>query len=139
MGTKNKWLSREMVSLPQYLTLCTTAKQFASVMKHLKVPKSDRPSWLGQGANASVHTFEKLIDGKNHTCSVVCMPVDEDTNSISVYGLLVHEAVHVWQTAVEIKGEDKPSSEFEAYSIQSIAETLMYEYDRQTKRKSSAK
>lgn len=38
-----------------------------------------------------------------------------------VADFIVHEAVHVWQQICNIIGEDKPSKEFEAYSIQRIA------------------
>ena len=34
--------------------------------------------------------------------------------------LLVHESVHVWQEIRNRMGEKEPSSEFEAYSVQSI-------------------
>lgn len=34
--------------------------------------------------------------------------------------LLVHESVHVWQEIRKRMGEREPSSEFEAYSVQSI-------------------
>ena len=34
--------------------------------------------------------------------------------------LLVHESVHVWQEIKRRMGEDNPSVEFEAYSVQSI-------------------
>lgn len=47
-----------------------------------------------------------------------------DKDQIEVYGLLLHEAVHVWQKVKKLMGEKEPSSEFEAYSIQAIAQDL---------------
>ena len=43
---------------------------------------------------------------------------------IEVHGLLLHEAVHIWQRIKKLMGEKKPSTEFEAYSIQRIAQDL---------------
>ncbi|MEI1687074.1 hypothetical protein V8P55_02170 [Acinetobacter baumannii] len=47
-----------------------------------------------------------------------------DKDQIQVYGLLLHEAVHVWQIVKRRMGEREPSVEFEAYSIQAIAQDL---------------
>lgn len=43
---------------------------------------------------------------------------------IQIHGLLLHEAVHIWQEVIQLMGEEKPSTEFEAYSIQAIAQDL---------------
>ena len=43
-------------------------------------------------------------------------------------GILVHESVHVYQSMIDEIQEHKPSSEFEAYSIQQIAQNLISEY-----------
>jgi len=46
------------------------------------------------------------------------------------HGLLLHEAVHIWQELKEKMGEDKPSVEFEAYSIQALAQDLFDLYEQ---------
>ena len=43
---------------------------------------------------------------------------------IEVHGLLLHEAVHIWQRIKQRMNERDPSTEFEAYSIQAIAQNL---------------
>ena len=43
---------------------------------------------------------------------------------IQIHGLLLHEAVHIWQEVKLRMGEESPSSEFEAYSVQAIAQDL---------------
>ena len=52
----------------------------------------------------------------------------------AIRSTLIHEAVHVFQFACEHAGEDSPSPEFEAYSIQSIYCNLLSEYNAQVKR-----
>ena len=49
-------------------------------------------------------------------------------SGVQIAAMLVHEAVHVWQTIRRSIGETSPSSEFEAYSIQHIAQELMSRY-----------
>ncbi len=39
--------------------------------------------------------------------------------------ILAHEAVHVWRHIREKIGETDPSSEFEAYAVQSITQFLL--------------
>lgn len=46
-----------------------------------------------------------------------------------IHGLLTHEAVHIWQELKLKMGEENPSIEFEAYSIQTIAQDLFYMYE----------
>lgn len=56
-----------------------------------------------------------------------------DTSSkelIQIHSLLLHEAVHIWQKVRTLMGESEPSSEFEAYSIQRIAQDLFEMFDR---------
>jgi hypothetical protein len=47
-----------------------------------------------------------------------------------IVGLIVHESMHVWRQVRETIGESEPSSEFEAYSIQSIALQLISAYEK---------
>ena len=46
-----------------------------------------------------------------------------------IVGLIVHESVHVWQEVRSAMGEDNPSSEFEAYSVERIVEDLLSEWE----------
>ncbi|AWL18596.1 hypothetical protein DIW83_05910 [Acinetobacter nosocomialis] len=76
-----------------------------------------------EGAAAQVDFYS---DG---AYAVVQLGDTSERNLIEVYGLLLHEAVHVWQKVKKLMGEKEPSSEFEAYSIQSIAQDLFEMYE----------
>ncbi|EHU1703071.1 hypothetical protein A1Z17_RS05650 [Acinetobacter baumannii] len=76
-----------------------------------------------EGAAAQVDFYS---DG---AYAVVQLGDTSERNLIEVYGLLLHEAVHVWQKVKKLMGEKEPSSEFEAYSIQAIAQDLFKMYE----------
>ncbi|MDH2521275.1 hypothetical protein [Acinetobacter baumannii] len=76
-----------------------------------------------EGAAAQVSYYS---DG---AYAVVQLGDTSGRNLIEVYGLLLHEAVHVWQKIKKLMGEREPSSEFEAYSIQAIAQDLFKMYE----------
>ena len=74
--------------------------------------------FLDMGADAQVSTFS---DG---AYAIVQIGDTEDKDQIQVYGLLVHEAVHIWQIVKRRMGEREPSVGCEAYSIRAIAQDL---------------
>lgn len=77
----------------------------------------------------------KFMDGNPNACvnlrdefAIVQIGDTSQWDVNIVHALLTHEAVHVWQHIRERMSEDAPSSEFEAYSIQRIAQDLFYMY-----------
>ncbi|MFL1541450.1 hypothetical protein ACJOYG_17315 [Acinetobacter baumannii] len=74
--------------------------------------------FLDMGADAQVSTFS---DG---AYAIVQIGDTADKDQIQVYGLLLHEAVHIWQIVKRRMGEREPSVECEAYSIRAIAQDL---------------
>ncbi len=75
-----------------------------------------------------MHTFERAASGGN--VAVVCIAETKDRTLPQIYAMLVHEAVHIWQGARVILGENHPGTETEAYAIQAYAQRLMEEYAR---------
>lgn len=120
-----RWLSRDTVRAP-HLLLCLTETEFLRAVRHCSVPNPG--GWLDEGQQAAcVHTWEK----DDRLICVVCLAPDTlDRDPVDVILTLVHEAVHVFQRLCDSIGERAPSREFEAYSIERIAESLICEYRR---------
>ena len=119
-----RWLGRSTVYAP-HLTLCLTEKDYIKACKYLK---DDYPRpWVSKDARATTHVY--LKEGRV-TC-IVTLDESKCEEQIDIICVLVHEAVHVWQELCESIGEDKPSAEFEAYSIQQISYRLINDYRRQ--------
>lgn len=126
-----KWCNRDLVVSPFHFGLCLSEKKFRKELKALGADE-DLPFVRNWHSAASAHTFTR----PDSISVIVCMrPAPPGVERIQVYSLLVHEAVHIWQEIKENLGEANPSREFEAYSIQSIAQRLMYAYDNLTKKK----
>lgn len=66
-------------------------------------------------------------DRKPH--SIVVISTDMDQRPLyEAISIIEHEAVHVFQNMCAAIGEDAPSAEFEAYSIQQIIRNLLFDY-----------
>jgi len=122
-----KWLDRRIAAPGPYLALCLTEKRYMKAMKHCGI--QNPASWLNTGADATTHT---LTNPSGDLTCVICLRAG-DHNPVEVAGLLVHEAVHVWQEYAQRIGERNPGSEQMAYGIQSISQELLAEYERLTK------
>lgn len=123
---KTKWLDRRIAAPGPYLALCLSESEFKDALKRLKITHSS--PWLNAGADATTHCFTNP-DGKP-LCVVALAPSPPSRTPVEVAGLLVHEAVHVWQEYAASIGEHNPGREQEAYGIQNIAQELFTEYAR---------
>lgn len=129
---KSLWLERSLIVGP-YIALVLNEKQFHKAMNDCHVPSSEHGDWIKtEHSDATVHTLEKPDGGQ---CSIVALRVKKKTDQTCIVGLLVHESVHIWQHFKERIGEDNPSKEFEAYSIQAISQTLIEAYSKLTVKK----
>jgi hypothetical protein len=125
-----KWLDRGLLGGP-HLMLCLNEADYRRALKRLQV-KGPRDWLASPQATATAHTFENT--GNGSLVSIVCLRTDIEPplDGITVAGLLMHEAVHVWQSYCEWIVEDKPGDETEAYAIERIAVRLMRSYVEQT-------
>lgn len=73
--------------------------------------------------------FQAMVYEYLHRGHVIVNLVDyEECTGIEIACVLVHEAVHVWQLAMEQIGEHKHGCEAEAYAIQRISQHLMEQF-----------
>ncbi len=127
------WLDRCALQLPYCYRLCVTEKDFHKELKRLKVARNVWPPFLTTThANASCHFFE---DGDVGFCAIICLPkaAKKTQTKDAIYGLLVHEAMHLWRACKENIGERNPSEELEAYAMQRISQNLIWSWMEQTK------
>lgn len=123
---KTRWLDRRIACPGHYLSLVLSQEEFDAALRHCRVP-TGAAFLKTERSHATTHYFN------NPSGQLVCIVALGDTtgrNAIEIAGLLVHEAVHVWQQHCESIGETHPAVEQEAYGVQSIAQELMAEYAR---------
>jgi len=123
-----KWIGRELVMSPYCIGLCKSKKQFEAELDRRKAPLLERTEWVDDGKDGKTHFFEGTKD--NDLSCIVCIKKKKSIEYTSVLGLLVHEAVHIWQAVKDELNEKEPSLEFEAYSIQAIAQRLIEAYGK---------
>ena len=125
MKSNSLWLERGLIIGP-YLALVQSEKEFLQAMSDCGISASDAGSWQASShADATMHSLENT---KGDLCCIVTLGPVAGRSGVEIAGILVHEAVHVWQKFRERIGEKSPSSEFEAYSIQVISQQLMWAY-----------
>lgn len=126
--SKQIWRDRATMLAP-YFGLVLSEEDFQYEMDVAKIPMHHRGRWVREGSSATCHTYANE-DGK--MVCLVAMEGWEKATAIQIVGLLIHEAVHIWQSMCENIGENEPSREFEAYSIQWISQELMESFSEQT-------
>lgn len=122
---KVNWLSRRVACPGPYLALVLSQDECDAAMKVCKVQPT--PYLSTPRAEATTHL---LCNDSGESVAIVALGDTSKRTSIEIAGLLVHEAVHVWQEHCENIGERNPGREQEAYAIQGIAQELMAEYAR---------
>ena len=121
---KPMWLNRSIAAPGPCLYLALSEAEYFKAVRHLKI--NNPPPWLNEGADATTHTFSNL----GERACVVSIGRWRGCDPVEIAGLLVHEAVHVWQEYAEAIGERHPGVEQEAYAIQAISQELMAEFAR---------
>ena len=116
---------RPLMGMPLTYALCTTEKEVMDFFRRFGI-KTGIEQMLNDGCNATTHFYTK--DGKYFVA--VYFPIRDDIHWTQAAGLLVHEAVHVFQLVCKSIGETDPSCEFEAYAIQGISQELLEIYER---------
>lgn len=127
-----EWLDRSVAPPGPYLALVLSEDQFLAAARDCKV--ADHGPWVNDRAQATTHLWE---NPKGESVAVIALRDHEGRDGIEVAGLIVHEAVHVWQHyRDDFLRERHPAIEQEAYAIQWIAQVLMNSFAEQAKKKS---
>jgi len=110
-----------LVFAPFSISLFTSKKKFKKELKRIKAPKG--LVFIVDGGDATTHFIGSHC--------IVCIKKYKKTkwSKSQIHCLLVHEAVHLWQEVRSHIGEDNPSAEFEAYSIQQLSQNLIDAYE----------
>lgn len=127
--TDPAWLNRHLIVLPFYLALVVSEEQYYRECQELQAPIEDQGCWIPEGSDACTTYLPKCAGAAGESFKTVIVAIRQKVqDGIVTAGLLTHEAVHVFQRYCELVGENAPSREFEAYSIQWIAQCLMWSY-----------
>ena len=127
---KMNLLNRDIHQLAMYYGVCSDEAVFKAEMKRLKIAEPSSPLKNGR-AGATAHFLQNNATGDEVV--IVFIKIDPKFTREQHYALLVHEGAHIWQRHKELIGEDDPSDEFEAYALQRIPQSLMYEFRDLTK------
>lgn len=127
-----KYCDRALFISPYYYGLCLSEKDFHKELKRFNLPKSSWPDSIMNGAHATAHEF---VDADGRLSIIVCLGPVRGRTIHQVNAMLVHEATHIWQSIRRCIGEKEPSTEFEAYAMQNIAQSLMEAYGERKKSK----
>lgn len=124
-----KHLDRWLMYMPVAYGLCTSEAEYERELKRIKAVRVN--PFLNKHAGATTHFFDRddapgLVDCE--LLAIVCIHHRKDMDPIRVAALLCHEAVHIFQWCCAQIGEKEPSDEFQAYSIQWVAQELMFAY-----------
>ncbi|MGH6754955.1 MAG: hypothetical protein ACREDP_22580 [Bradyrhizobium sp.] len=109
--------------MPTYYGFCPSEKAWKREMKRLGVSGEPYPDSDGKCVS-----LEHKKDGKLCCIVTIAERLDKKDDPLGIVGLIVHEAVHVWQKVRADIGEKEPSAEFEAYALQNISTQLMSAY-----------
>lgn len=118
------WCDRGLILSSYHFALCLTEETYHAELDRLEVPANIRSDWVSRNSHATAHFFYN----KDKEIAIVCVKQIPRVHPTIMVGLLIHEAVHIWQHICESIGEHHPSKEFEAYSIQHISQELIKAY-----------
>lgn len=105
--------------LPTNFAFCMSEKSFKKEMKTLGFDNVQ----MILGGDATCHTAKT----SNGNYAFVCIQLETIKTATleQIIGLIAHECMHAWQFIKKSIGEKKPSSEFEAYIVQSLVQFCM--------------
>lgn len=124
------WCDRTAVRMPMYYAMCTSREEFHAHLTRCEVPRDDWPKFHPADSTAAATCFYLKHGETGRTVVLVTLNPGyaEGHTAAQLAAVLVHEATHIKQWFMGDIGEDEPSAEFEAYTMQSICEELFNAY-----------
>jgi hypothetical protein len=126
MTRKPLWLNRSLIELQLHYCLVLNNEEYTAAVLEVEGPNAHVGYWQKSETAGATCTWAKGSDGSQH--AIVALRALPDLKGYQIASLLCHEAVHIWQEHCRQIGEDTPSDEFAAWSIQHIAQLLMQDY-----------
>ncbi|MFD1558352.1 hypothetical protein ACFSHT_22430 [Paraburkholderia silviterrae] len=117
---------RPLMPMPIHLALFVSADAYFRECRRLKINGAD--AFVPNDSNACCHYFENDTTGMTYAMVCVDLKKMEGKDGIGIASTIIHESVHIYQECLSYIGEKNPGDEFEAYSIQHIAEQLLRAY-----------
>ena len=120
---------------PVAIGFCPSEKAWHREMRRINlVPPPPFPT--SDACCTSIEKTNGEVDGSASLSIVTIAPhFIKSNDAVGIYGLIVHEATHVWQHILHSIKEENPSPEFEAYSMQCIVMELCNAFEKSTGRK----
>ena len=120
---KKTFYKLELGPYPIEAYYAPTKKSWHRLLRKLNL--EDEPYSKGVGMMTTYHPHGEQT---NPICiiTVNCEGMD---NCVRV-GIIAHECVHVFQELIERIGENVPSPEFEAYTIQSMVTNVVWAWEK---------
>jgi hypothetical protein len=128
-----RWIDRSLITNPFNLCLCVTEKQYKKALDRLKIKPEDRTPYLYRPTSgATVHRFDNQGDGEH--AAIVCISERTDLTKNQIFATIAHEVSHLTDYVMQELGEDRPSTEFKAYCVQRMCQSLFNAYDELKKK-----
>lgn len=118
---KTIWINRGWQ--PVYLGFCPSEKAWNDTLKEYKIKEEPYPTSHGR--------CTYLVNNISGDEVILLTINPKDTTSpLEIVGLIIHESVHAFDFICESIGEEKPSTELKAYSVQAIAQEMINAYNK---------
>lgn len=128
MSDGTRWCSRDLFVTPIYYALVVSEAAYYEECASSKISRMEAGTWLKHEDSHATTTFLADADGDLFAIVSLNLAKAQGRTGVQIAGLLVHEAVHIFQRTCDRIGEVSPGSEFQAYAIQRIAQELMGQY-----------
>jgi hypothetical protein len=121
------WSNIPLAFCPFEIIACFGEKQYDEALKFKKIKRMRIP----YKKDAFVYAYRK-----NNTIDfcIIRFKIRPPGRAETV-GIVVHECIHLWQYIKETLGEESPSPEFEAYAMQSLAQSIYSEFEKHNVKK----